>query len=130
MWGGSILAARASRRVAEALRSASGRVVLSADAGALMPLLAAVPSRDPFAYPFEESTAERRPGLVLVDDGMDDEHAAEDRERLRGNAVATDTMVSNLVSLSGTPVERYVTVLQQGLFAAAYLQIGLGRMPR
>ncbi len=33
VWGGSILAARASRRVAEALRSASGRVVLSADVG-------------------------------------------------------------------------------------------------
>lgn len=130
VWGGSILAARASRRVAEALRSASGRVVLSADAGALMPLLAAVPSRDPFADPFEESTAERRPGLVLVDDGMDDEQAAEDRERLRGNALATDVMVSNLTSLSGTPVERYVTVLQQGLFAAAYLQIGLGRASR
>jgi hypothetical protein len=61
---------------------------------------------------------------------MDDEHAAEDRERLRGNAIATDVMVSNLSSLSGTPVERYVTVLQQGLFAAAYLQIGLGRTPR
>ena len=65
-----------------------------------------------------------------IPDGMDDEHAAEDRERLRGNALATDVMVSNLSSLSGTPVERYVTVLQQGLFAAAYLQIGLGRTPR
>ena len=32
VWGGSILAARASRRVAEALRAATGRVVLSADA--------------------------------------------------------------------------------------------------
>lgn len=130
VWGGSILAARASRRVAEALRSASGRVVLSADAGALMPLLAAVPSRDPFADPFEESAAERRPGLVLVDDGMDDEQAAEDRERLRGNALATDVLVSNLSSLSGTPLERYVTVLQQGLFAAAYLKVGLGRLAR
>lgn len=127
VWGGSILAARASRRVAEALRLASGRIVLSADAGALMPLLAAVPSRDPFADPFEESAAERRPGLVLVDDGMDDEQAAEDRERLQGNAIATDVLVSTLSSLSGSPVERYVTVLQQGMFAAAYLRIGLGR---
>ena len=127
VWGGSILAARASRRVAEALRSASGRVVLSADAGALMPLLAAVPSRDPFADPFEESATARRPGLVLVDDGMDDEQAAEDRERLRGNALATDVLVSNLNHQTGTPLERYVTVLQKGLFAAAYLKIGLGR---
>ena len=58
---------------------------------------------------------------------MDDEQAAEDRERLRGNALATDVLVSTLASLSGSPVERYVTVLQQGLFAAAYLRIGLGR---
>ncbi|MCC6495709.1 MAG: hypothetical protein IT193_05570 [Propionibacteriaceae bacterium] len=127
VWGGSILAARASRRIAEALRSASGRVVLSADGGALLPLLTAVPPRDPFADPFEESAAERRPGLVLVDDGMDDELAVEDRQRLRATALDQDVMVSNLSHQTGTPVERYVTVLQQGLFAAAYLQIGLGR---
>lgn len=128
VWGGSILAARASRRIAEALRSASGRIVLSADAGALLPLLSEVPLRDPFADPFEESDPiEQRPGLVLVDDGMDDEEAAEERERLRASALAKDVLVSNLTDTSGTAVERYVTVLQQGLFAAAYLKIGLGR---
>lgn len=128
VWGGSILAARASRRVAEALRRASGRVVLSADAGALLPLLASVPPRDPFADPFEDTATEARPGLVLVDDGLDDEQAAEDRQRLRDHALAQDVMVSNLSHDSGDSVERYVTVLQQGLFAAAYLQIGLGRV--
>lgn len=127
VWGGSILAARASRRIAEALRQASGRIVLSADAGALLPLLAGVPPRDPFADPFEGSAPERRPGLVLVDDGMDDEHAAEDRQQLRQAALTEDVLVSNLSHDTGTAVERYVTVLQQGLFAAAYLQIGLGR---
>ncbi len=130
VWGGSILAARASRRIAEALRSASGRMVLSADGGALLPLLSEVPPRDPFADPFEETAAEARPGLVLVDDGMDDEQAAEDRVRLRQAALAQDVIVSNLAHLSGTALERYVTVLQQGLFAAAYLQIGLGRAGR
>ena len=127
VWGGSILAARASRRIAEALRSASGRMVLSADGGALLPLLSEVPPRDPFADPFEETVAEQRPGLVLVDDGMDDEQAAEDRVRLRTAALAQDVMVSNLSAPTGNAVERYVTVLQQGLFAAGYLQIGLGR---
>ncbi|MCA0308949.1 MAG: hypothetical protein LCH87_16585 [Actinobacteria bacterium] len=127
VWGGSILAARASRRIAEALRSASGRIVLSADAGALLPLLTEVPPRDPFADPFEETGAEQRPGLVLVDDGMDDEHAAEERVRLRSTALAQDVLVSNLSHQAGTAVERYATVLQQGLFAAAYLQVGLGR---
>jgi hypothetical protein len=36
-------------------------------------------------------------------------------------------MVSNLFHNQGDPVERYATVLLKGLFAAAYLQIGLGR---
>jgi hypothetical protein len=36
-------------------------------------------------------------------------------------------MVSELVHDSGDVLERYVTVLQKGLFAAAYLQVGLGR---
>ena len=39
VWGGSVLAARASRRVAEALRAASGRAALAADADALLPIL-------------------------------------------------------------------------------------------
>ncbi len=127
VWGGSILAARASRRVAEALRQASGRVVLSADAGALLPLVAAVPPRDPFADPFEETYTERRLGLVLVDDGLDDEFAAEERDRLAETALRQDVTVSRLRHVQGGVMERYATVLQQGMFAAAYLQIGLGR---
>ncbi|MFZ0530901.1 MAG: hypothetical protein WAL91_10220, partial [Propionicimonas sp.] len=93
----------------------------------LAPLLAEVPPRDPFADPFEESSGEQRPGLVLVDDGLDDQHAAEERQRLRDSAVAQEVLISNLRHTAGTEVERYVTVLQQGLFAAAYLRIGLGR---
>jgi len=127
VWGGSILAARASRRVAEALRAATGRVVLSADAGALEPLLTQVPPRDPFADPFEDQPATRRPGLVLLDDGRDDDQAAVERRRLRFAAESREVLVSDLIHDSGDEVERYVTVLQQGLFAAAYLQLGLGR---
>lgn len=128
VWGGSILAARASRRIAEALRSATGRIVLSADAGALLPLLAEVPPRDPFADPFEESLPEPRPGLVLIDDGLDDEQAAAERQQLRGYAQAKDVLVSSLQHEVGTPIERYVSVLQRGLLAAAYLRIGLQRV--
>ncbi len=127
VWGGSILAARASRRIAEALRAATGRVVLSADAGALEPLVAGVRPRDPFADPFEESVTSLRPGLVMIDDGRDDEQAVEERQRLRALAFTQEVMVSNLVHTEGDPVERYATVLLKGLFAAAYLQIGLGR---
>ena len=127
VWGGSILAARASRRSAEALRAASGRVVLSADAGALAPLLSAVPPRDPFADPFEDDATVRRPGLVMIDDGRDDEQAAEERRRLVALAHTQDVMVSDLIHDLGSPMERYVTVLLKGLFAASYLQIGLHR---
>ncbi len=70
-------------------------MVLSADGGALLPLLDEVPLRDPFADPFEESgTEQRHPGLVLVDDGLDDA-AAEDRA-LRTAALAKDVLVSNI----------------------------------
>ncbi len=127
VWGGSILAARASRRIAEALRGATGRVVLSADAGALAPLLADARPRDPFADPFEDEAPSRRPGLVMVDDGRDDEQAAEERQRLRALAATQEVMVSRLDHADGDPVQRYATVLLKGLFAAAYLQIGLGR---
>lgn len=128
VWGGSILAARASRRIAEALRAASGRVVLSADAGALEPLLAAVPPRDPFADPFEDDApSPRRPGLVLIEDGRDDEQAVTERARLRSLASTQEVLVSQLTGDEGDPVQRYATVLLKGLFAATYLRIGLGR---
>ena len=74
VWGGSVLAARASRRLAEALRAASGRAALAADADALLPILEAAAPRDPFADPFEDAvSADRRPCLVLLDDGNTDE---------------------------------------------------------
>lgn len=127
VWGGSILAARASRRISEALRAASGRVVLSADADALRPLLAQASVRDPFADPFEQDPVALRPGLVMLDDGLDDEQAAEERRFLARTATDRDVTISNLSAPTGTPLERYASMLQQGMFAAAYLQIGLGR---
>ncbi len=127
VWGGSILAARASRRISEALRSATGRVVLSADAGALEPLVAAVRPRDLFADPFEDATPGLRPGLVMIEDGLDDEAAAEERLRLERLATSRDVTVSRLAHVHGSPLERYVGVLARGLFTAAYLQIGLAR---
>lgn len=128
VWGGSVLAARASRRIAAALRAASGRVALAADAADLLPLLADAPTRDPFVDPVEEG-AERRPSLVVVDDGQGDAGAAEQREALEENARYADLRVSVLEHARGASVERYVTVLQKGLYAAAYLAIGLERIP-
>ena len=126
VWGGSVLAARASRRVAEAVRTASGRVALAADAGELLPILAGVRPRDPFADPFEGSE-EARPTLVVVDDGLGDAENDEQRSALEENARVMDVRVTALAHTTGSVMERYATVLAKGLFAAAYLQIGLGR---
>lgn len=130
VWGGSVLAARASRRIAEAVRAASGRVALAADAGALLPLIAGARPRDPFADPFESGADGVRPTLVVVDDGQADAAHDEQRAMLEENARLTDVRVSTLAHTQGSTMERYVTLLAQGLFAAAYLQIGLGREHR
>ncbi|MCB0893568.1 MAG: hypothetical protein KDB51_17420, partial [Propionibacteriaceae bacterium] len=127
VWGGSVLAARASRRIAEALRHASGRIGLSADSSDLLGLVQQVAPRDPFSDPFEESGGERRPGLVLVDDGLDDAAAVESRLRLERNAEAAEIRVTRLTHREDSMMERYATVLLTGLFGAAYLQIALGR---
>ena len=127
IWGGSVLAARAARRIAESLRTASGRLALAADADDLLPLLADAPRRDPFADPFSEGDV-RRPSLVVVEDGQGDPGTDEQRESLEANARFGDVRTSVLEHAQGSVMERYVTVLQKGLFAAAYLRIGLDRV--
>ena len=70
VWGGSVLAARAARRIAEALRRASGRAALAADADHLLPVLAAAataPTRSPTRSPTGRPRT-ARPALVLLDD--------------------------------------------------------------
>jgi hypothetical protein len=128
VWGGSVLAARASRRVAEALRAASGRAALAADADELLPILESQVPRDPFADPFEDDTeADRRPTLVLLDDGSHDSLVRRDHNRLRAAAEHQDTRICTLSHRAGSDVERYVSLLQTGMFAAVYLAVGLGR---
>src|SRR3954468_14953088 len=81
VWGGSVLAARAARRVVEAMRLASGRPALAADAGHLLPVLASQPPRDLFADPFDQPD-ELRPGLIILDDGVEDEGVMETQRKL------------------------------------------------
>lgn len=127
VWGGSVLAARASRRIAEAVRTASGRVALAADADELRYIIANTRPWDPFADPFEVTDPEVRPTLVIVDDGLGDPGHDEQREVLTENARVMDVRLTTLAQTTGSAMERYATVLAKGLFAAAYLQIGLGR---
>lgn len=128
VWGGSVLAARASRRLAEALRAASGRAALAADADDLLPIIESATARDPFADPFEDlGPADRRPCLVLLDDGNSDSIIRADHGRLVAAAERNDVRVASVQHRLGTDVERYAALLQTGMFAAVYLSVGLGR---
>ena len=128
VWGGSVLASRAGRRVAEALRAATGRAALAADADALLPVLDLAAPRDPFADPFEDGPgADRRPALVLLEDGNQDPPIQVAQNRLLAAADRNDIRVCRIAHPSGSDVERYAALLQTGMFAAVYLAVGLGR---
>ncbi len=124
VWGGSVLAARASRRVAEAFREASGRPALAADAADLVAVIQAAAPRDPFADPFDEFGAVRCTTLVVLDDHRDDQAMA--RTPLLALAERHDVRVRTISHDQGNDIERYACLLQHGLFAATYLRLGLG----
>jgi hypothetical protein len=125
VWGGSVLAARAARRVVEAIRLASGRPALAADTGHLLPVLNQ-PPRDLFADPFDKPE-ELRPALVILDDGTEDAGVVEQRRKLESKAAAHDVRVHVVTQADGTDIARYAALTQHGRYAAAYLGIGLGR---
>jgi len=129
IWGGSVLAARASRRIAEAVRAASGRVALAADAPEILPIVDETRPRDVFSDPFETEGAERRPTLVILEDGLGDAASDEARDTLERHAAAADVRVSLLAHETDAEIVRYASLLQKGRFAAAYLAIGLRRTP-
>jgi hypothetical protein len=128
VWGGSVLAARASRRLAEALRAASGRVALAADVDELLPIIETTAPRDPFADPFEDSAVQdRRPCVLILDDGNTGDHVRTAQSRLAAAAERSDVRVCIIEHSAGSDVERYASLLQTGMFAAVYLAVGLGR---
>ena len=87
VWGGSVLAARAARRVAESIRRASGRTALAGDAEHLLPVIEAAKATDLFADPFDDDgDAGRPPALLVLDDGADVATIREQRGRLRSAA--------------------------------------------
>lgn len=126
IWGGSVLAARASRRIAEAIRERTGRAALAADVEDLLPVIAAARPRDLFADPFEQPVLDRRPVLVIIDDESGDAVVAEQDRRLRLLAERHEVRVCTIAHRQGSETERYGCVLQRGLYVAAYLALGLG----
>lgn len=136
LFGGTVLAARAARRVAEALRRHTGRPALAHDAAELVPVLSAAAERDPFADPFDDPAAALRPVLVVLDDGTDDPRARRQTTELL--ALAAEREVRTVTLTAGgtdepspaglSSVDRYASLLYQGLFGSTWLAIGLGRL--
>jgi hypothetical protein len=128
LWGGSALAARAARRVAESIRRASGRTALAGDAEHLLPVLSATKPPDLFADPFDSGEdGDRRPALVVLDDGADEPSIREQRGRLTVAAEEHRVRVETLASDAPNDVARYAALLATGTYAAAYLGVGLRR---
>jgi hypothetical protein len=128
VWGGSVLAARAARRVAEAVRRASGRTALAGDAEHLLPVMAAAKVPDLFADPFEQDgEGDRPPALIILDDGAVSAGIQEQRERLTAAAEEHRVRVETVANEASTDVARYAALLATGSYAAAYLAVGLGR---
>jgi hypothetical protein len=136
VWGGSVLAARAARRVAESIRRTSGRAALAADAEHLLPVIAAAMPNDVFADPYaaayddlsDPDAPDRRPILVVLDDGSDEPSVREQRGRLVAAAHERDVRVEIVDTEAGNEVARYAALLATGTFAAAYLGVGLGHV--
>ncbi|HWJ65962.1 MAG TPA: SIS domain-containing protein [Nocardioides sp.] len=126
VWGGSVLAARAARRVAESIRRTSGRTALAGDAEHLLPVIEAARPRNVFADPFADDSGERRPVLVVLDDRVDDPVAREHRERLEEAAAGHDVRIEHVAAAETTgEVGRYASLLLNGTYAAEYLRLGL-----
>ncbi|MGY2702433.1 MULTISPECIES: SIS domain-containing protein [unclassified Nocardioides] len=124
VWGGSVLAARAARRVAESIRRASGRTALAGDAEHLLPVLEATRPRDVFDDPFADPAGDLRPMLLVLDDGAEDPVVREHRGRLQAAAVAHGVRVETVTTEAPSEVARYASLLLSGTYAAEYLRIG------
>ena len=128
VWGGSTLAARAARRVAESIRHTSGRSALAGDAEHLLPVIEAARPRDVFVDPFAPSAeggGDLRPVLVVLDDGADEPALREQRGRLQAAADERGIRVETVSSDAGSEVARYASLLLTGTYAAEYLRLGL-----
>lgn len=132
IWGGTTLGARASRRVAEAVRRACGRPALAADAAEIGTLLSAAEVRDPFADPLDDGSGSQPVLVLLDDDKLPDPMSAvaiELAELAESRGLRVVRISSGDPDLGATDIERYITLLLKGLYGAAYLEIGLTPEP-
>jgi ATP/maltotriose-dependent transcriptional regulator MalT len=120
-----VLAARAARRIAESIRRAIGRTALAGDAEHLLPVLEATPQRDVFDDPFADAQPERRPMLLVLDDGSEEPVFREQRGRLLAAASSRGVRVETVSTDASSDVARYASLLLSGTYAAEYLRVGL-----
>lgn len=125
VWGGSVLAARAARRVAESIRRSSGRTSIAGDAEHLLPVIEAAKPRNVFDDPFSDDGGELRPMLVVLDDGAEDPVVRERRGRLLAAATERGVRVEHLTTDVPSEVARYASLMLSGTYAAEYLRLGL-----
>lgn len=125
VWGGTVLSARAARRIAESIRRAIGRTALAGDAEHLLPVLEAAPQRDVFDDPFADAQPERRPMLLVLDDGSEEPVFREHRGRLLAAASSRGVRVETVSTDASSEVARYASLLLSGTYAAEYLRVGL-----
>lgn len=125
VWGGSVLAARAARRVAESLRRSIGRSALAGDAEHLLPVIEAARPRDVFDDPFADDARDPRPMLLVLDDGAEDPVVREQRGRLLAAAESRGVRVETVTTEAASEVARYASLVLSGTYAAEYLRIGL-----
>lgn len=125
VWGGSVLAARAARRVAESIRRTSGRTALAGDAEHLLPVIEAARTHDVFDDPVAEGGSELRPALVVLDDGAEDPVTREQRGRLRAAATERGVRVETVTTEATSEIARYASLLLSGTYAAEYLRLGI-----
>jgi len=125
VWGGSVLAARAARRVAESLRRSIGRSALAGDAEHLLPVIEVARPRDVFDDPFADDARDPRPMLLVLDDGAEDPVVREQRGRLLAAAESRGVRVETVTTEAASEVARYASLVLSGTYAAEYLRIGL-----
>ena len=125
VWGGSVLAARAARRLAESLRRTSGRSAIAGDAEHLLPVIEATRPHDLFADPFADEPGDLRPLLLILDDRSDDPVVREQTGELEAAAARHGVRVETLETDADAEVARYASLLLTGTYAAEYLRVGL-----
>jgi hypothetical protein len=125
VWGGTVLAARAARRIAESIRRSSGLAAIAGDAEHLLPILEATRPRDVFDDPFDEGATVRRPVLLVLEDGSQSPYFREQRGRLLAAASERGVRVETIETEASSEVACYASLLLSGTYGAAYLRVGL-----